>query len=119
VSAEDLLKDREGALKRLVAQSDKNNYQGEMIAQTVESVIKHYGGLKEKCKENQIDEDLMAEVAKIIPSDQAINLVKGCGFKQSNGAVLNYFREFVKRHPDMVHIIRDNITINRATKIDK
>ncbi len=119
VSAEDLLKDREGALKRLVQQSDKNNYQGELIAQTVESVIKHYGGLKEKCKENQIDEDLMAEVAKIIPSDQAINLVKGCGFKQSNGAVLNYFREFVKRHPDMVDIIRDNITINRATKVDK
>lgn len=118
VTAEDLLKDRPAALKRLEAQSDKNNYQGEMIAMTVDSIIKHYGGLKDKCKDNQIDEDLMAEVAKIIPSDQAINLIKGCGFKQSNGAVLNYFREFVKRHPEMTDIIRDNIRINRATKVD-
>lgn len=119
VSAEDLLKDPTNALARLRAQSDKNNYQGEMIAQTVESIIKHYGGVKEKCKEGQIDEDTMAEVARTIPSDQAINLVKGCGFKASNGAVLNFFKDFVGRHKDLVHILRDNITINRATKVDK
>lgn len=119
VTAEDLLKDAGAALSKLKIQSDKNNYQGEMIAQTVESIIKNYGGAKDKCKDNQVDEDLMAEVARIIPSDQAINLVKGCGFKQSNGAVLNFFREFVKRHPDLIHVLRDNITINRATKVDK
>jgi len=119
VTAEDLLKDPKSAFSRLKEQSKKDNYQGEMIAQTVESIIKNYGGLKENCKPEQISEDLMAEVARIIPSDQAINLLKNCGFKQSNGAVLNFFRDFVKRHPDLIGVLRDNITINRATKVDK
>lgn len=118
VTAEDLLKDFKGAMNRLREQSKKDNYQGEMIAQTVESIIKNYGGLKETCKPDQISEDIMAEVARTIPSDQAINLLKNCGFKQSGGAVLNFFRDFVKRHPDLINVLRDNITINRATKVD-
>ena len=119
VTAEDLLKDKKSALSRLTAQSDKNNYQGEMIAQTIESIAKHYGGLPATCKDNQINEDIMAEVAAIIPADQAIVLLKTCGFKQSGGAVLNFFREFVQRHPNLIYLLRDNITVNRATKIDK
>jgi hypothetical protein len=119
VTAEDLLKDSKTAMKRLEAQCDKNNYQGEMIAQTIESIVKHYGGLAATCKPDQINEDLMAEVAALIPADQALVLLKQCGFKQSGGAVLNFFRDFVGRHPNLVHVLRDNIVINRATKVDK
>ena len=119
VTTQDILKDKDAAYKRLVAQSDRNSYQGDMIAATVESIEKYYGGLKKDCKDGQIDEDTMAEVAKIIPADHAVNLIKACGFKQSKGQITTFFGEFTKRHPDLVKILKDNIKISRATGVDK
>lgn len=115
VTADDILKNKKEAFKKLTEQSDPNSYKGDMIAATVESIVKNYGGLKKDCKSGQIDEDTMAEVAKIIPSDHAVNLVKDCGFKQSKGQITDFFKEFVKRHPDLIQILRDNIKIVRAT----
>lgn len=119
VTAQDLLKDKDAALKRLVDQSDPSKYQGDMIAATVESIEKHYGGLKKDCKADQIDEETMAEVAKIIPADHAVNLIKSCGYKQSKGQITSFFKEFSGRHPDLVKILKDNIKISRATGVDK
>lgn len=119
VTAQDILKDRKAAFKRLKEQNDKNEYKGDMIAQTVESIVKNYGGLKKDCKDTQIDEDTMAEVAIIIPPDHAVNLIKECGFKQSKGQVTTFFKEFVQRHPELVKVLKSNITINRATGVDK
>ena len=115
VTAQDIMKSKVKALKRLEKQCDPNDYKGDMVAMTVESIIKHYGGLK--AGKDQIDEDTMAEVARIIPKDQAINLIKGCGFKDSNGQITSFFREFVKRHKDLVEILRSAITVQRA--VDK
>jgi len=115
VTAKDLLSKKEEAIDRLRKQSDPSTYQGDMIAATVESMIKAYGGLKADCKENQVDEELMAEVAKIIPSDQAINLIKECGFKQSKGKLSSFFGEFVKRHPELTQTLKDNIKLTRDT----
>jgi len=100
-------------------QSDPSTYQGDMIAATVESIEKNYGGLKKDCKADQIDEDTMAEVAKIIPSDHAVNLIKGCGYKQSKGQITVFFKEFVGRHQDLVSVLKDNIKLSRATGVDK
>lgn len=119
VTAQDLLKDKTSALKRLRDQSDPSKYQGDMIAATVESIEKNYGGLAKDCKDDQIDEDTMAEVAKIIPSDHAVNLIKACGYKQSKGQLTEYFKKFQERHPDLVKILKDNIKISRATGVDK
>jgi hypothetical protein len=119
VTAADILKDRVAAFKRLVAQSDPSTYQGDMVAATVESIEKYYGGLKKDCKADQIDEDTMAEVAKVIPADHAVNLIKGCGYKQSKGQITNFFKEFTGRHPELVKILKDNIKISRATGVDK
>lgn len=119
VTASDILKDRKKAFDRLTIQSDPAHYQGDMIAATVESIEKAYGGLKKDCKADQIDEDTMAEVAKIIPSDQAVNLIKACGFKQSKGQITTFFGEFVKRHPELVKVLKDNIKLNRATGLNK
>jgi len=88
-----------------------------MVAATVESIVKNYGGLPKDCKPNQISEDVMAEVAKIIPSDHAVNLVKECGFKQSKGQISDFFKDFVKRHPDLIQVIKDNIKLSRATGV--
>jgi hypothetical protein len=119
VTTQDILKDKQAAYKRLEVQSDRNSYQGDMIAATVESIERYYGGLKKDCKDGQIDEDTMAEVAKIIPADHAVNLIKACGFKQSKGQITTFFGEFTKRHPDLVKVLKDNIKIGRATGIDK
>lgn len=119
VTASDILKDKKAAFKRLLVQSDPSTYQGDMIAATVESIEKNYGGLKKDCKDNQIDEDTMAEVAKIIPSDHAVNLIKGCGYKQSKGQITVFFKEFVGRHKDLVDVLKDNIKLSRATGVDK
>jgi hypothetical protein len=119
VTAKDLLEKKDESMDRLKKQSDPSSYQGDMIAATVESIIKAYGGLKKDCKDNQVDEELMAEVAKTIPSDQAVNLIKECGFKQSKGQLSAFFSEFVKRHPDLVKVLKDNIRLNRATGADK
>lgn len=119
VTASDIIKDKTAAFKRLVAQSDPSTYQGDMIAATVESIEKAYGGLKKDCKNDQIDEDTMAEVAKIIPADHAVNLIKTCGFKQSKGQITNFFKEFTQRHPELVKVLKDNIKISRATGVDK
>lgn len=119
VTAADIIKDRPAAFKRLVAQSDTQTYQGDMIAATVESIEKHYGGLKKDCTKDQIDEDTMAEVAKIIPADHAVNLIKTCGYKQSKGQITTFFKEFTTRHPSLVQVLKDNIKISRATGVDK
>jgi hypothetical protein len=115
VTAQDILKDRESAFKRLKLQSDPQTYQGDMIGATIESIEKHYGGLKKDCKVDQIDEDTMAEVAVIIPSDYAVNLIKACGFKQSKGQITEFFKQFTIRHPELVKVLKDNIKISRAT----
>ena len=119
VTAQDILKDRDAAFKRLKAQSDPSTYQGDMVAATVESIEKHYGGLKKDCKPDQIDEDTMAEVAVIIPADHSVNLIKQCGYKQSKGQITNFFREFTTRHPKLITVLKDNIKISRATGVDK
>ena len=119
VTANDILKNKTAALERLATQSTPSTYQGDMIAATVETIVKAYGGLSKDCKDNQIDEDTMAEVAKIIPSDHAVNLIKECGYKQSKGQITTFFAEFVKRHPELVKVLKDNIKVSRATGVDK
>ena len=117
VTAQDLIKDVDAALNRLKQQSDPNTYQGDMIAATVESIEKAYGGLKKNCKDGQIDEDLMVAVAKVIPSDHAVNLIKACGFKQANGQINSFFQDFTKRHPELINILKSSLKVGRA--IDK
>jgi len=117
VTAADIVKDKKAALKRLKDQCEKSTYAGDMIAQTVESIVKGYGGLKKDCKPEQVDEDTMAEIAQIIPADHAVNLIKECGFKQSKGQVTTFFKEFVQRHPELVKVLKSNIKISQA--VDK
>lgn len=115
VTAEDILKDKPAAMKKLKEQSDPDSYKGDLIAATVESVVKNYGGLTKDCKAGQIDEETMAAVAKIIPADHAVNLIKECGFKQSKGQISSFFKEFVGRHPELVQVLKDNIKISKTT----
>jgi hypothetical protein len=119
VTATELLKDKDAALKKLKEHSHPDTYKGDMLAATVESITKHYGGSKKDCKSDQIDEDTMAEVAKIIPADYAVNLIKGCGFKQTKGRMSDFFNDFCKRHPELIDVLKANLKLSRATGADK
>lgn len=119
VTAADLLKDEKAALAKLREHSDPNTYKGDMIAATIESITKAYGGAKKDCKPGEIDEELMATVAKIIPADLAVQLLKGCGFKVTKGKMSDFFNDFVKRHPDLINVLKANLKLARATGVDK
>jgi hypothetical protein len=119
VTATELLKDRAAALSKLKEHSHPDTYKGDMLAATVESIIKAYGGAKKDCKADQVEEDLMAEVAKIIPADYAVNLIKGCGFKQTKGRMSDFFNDFCKRHPELIDVLKANLKLSRATGVDK
>jgi hypothetical protein len=118
VTAQDLLSDFDKAIDKLKAQSDPQNYAGDRVAITVDSIITNYGGLTEEqggiCRPDQINEDMMAKVALVIPADQAINLVKECGFKAHRSAINVFFKDFATRHPECVDILRSNIRISKA-----
>jgi hypothetical protein len=119
VSAAELIKDKKAGLKRLKEQCSPDNYRGDMIPVTVESIIKAYGGVKANCKPDQIDEDTMVEVAKIIPADHTANLIKGCGYAAAKGRLSDFLSEFTKRHPELIEIMKSNIKVNRATAANK
>jgi len=119
VTASDLIKDPKAALAKLKEHSHPDTYKGDMVAATIDSIIKAYGGAKKDCKADQIDEELMADVAKIIPADLAVQLLKGCGFKVTKGKMSDFFNDFVKRHPDLINVLKANLKLARATGVDK
>jgi hypothetical protein len=130
VLAADVLADKTKALKKLEKQAKAGDtYAGDKIAQTVESIIGSYGGwYKDRKdakgndfphKDGTIDEPTMVAIAKLIPADHAVNLIKGCGYKVHSGQVASYLREFQKRNPECVDIMRENIKLERALPKDK
>jgi len=119
VTAKDIIADRKKAFKRLEKQSDPNTYKGDMVMTTVESIAANYSCKLEDDKEKAlVGENTMAEVAMIIPSDQAINLIKTCGFKQSKGSITTFFKDFVKRHPELTKVLKGNIRLERSVGSD-
>lgn len=118
VTAHDLITDTERALEKLKKQSDPSNYMGDRVAITVDSIIANYGGLPESkggtCQPDQIDEDLMAQVAEIIPADQSVNLIKECGFKAHRSSINTFLKEFMERHPNCFNVLKANIRISKV-----
>lgn len=117
VTAQDILKDKKAAFKRLREHCAPDTYRGDMIPATIDSIIKAYGG--KQAKADEIDEDTMVEVAKMIPADLTANLIKGCGFKVAKGRMSDFLNQFVKDHPDLISVMKSNIKLNRATGVDK
>jgi hypothetical protein len=119
VTATELLKDPKAGLAKLKEHSHPDTYKGDMLAATVESITKAYGGAKKDCTADQVDEDLMADVAKIIPADYAVNLIKQCGFKQTKGRMSDFFNDFCKRHPELIDVLKSNLKLSRAVDAGK
>lgn len=125
ILAEDLINDFKGSIKDLKKQSQTGeNYAGDKVDMTVKSIIDNYDGWYEGRTDNKgnkwdkeegkIDEATMIEVAKIIPSDQAINLLNGCAQKIARRIkATTFYKEITKRHPEMLEILRQNIKVKR------
>lgn len=109
VTAADLLKNKAKALKKLREQSKPEAYQGDKISVTIESIVKNYGG--EKATKEQIDEETMVEVAKIVSSDQAVVLLKEIGLKAYSSDVKGFFTRFSTKYPELLHILKSNIKL--------
>jgi hypothetical protein len=128
ILASDLLANKDKAINKLKQQAKSGDtYAGDKIAVTVESIIGSYGGhypgrVDPKSgkdwphEDGTIDEPTMVAIAEIIPADHAINLIKGCGYKVHKGQVASYLREFQKRNPKAVDLMRDNIKLDRAVQ---
>jgi hypothetical protein len=126
VTAQDILNDKEHALNKLREMTkSNNNYAGDKISLTVDSIIEKFGGWYDGRKkdgkdwpheEGTIDEPTMVQVVEIIPSDHAINLIKGCAVKNQRGNISQFFTEFTARNPKCIAIMRDNIKLNQAIK---
>jgi len=112
VTAHDLIKSKNKSLKKLKEQSKPEQYQGDKIAVTVDSIVKAYGG--KAPKEDEISEELMVEVAKIISSDQAVNLIKNCGLKSHGGNITDFFKDFSLRYPELLTILKANIKLSNT-----
>jgi hypothetical protein len=125
VTALDILNDKEAAMKKLKDSMKTGNYAGDKISLTIDSIVEKFGGWYEGRKkdgkdwpheEGTIDEATMAEVAQLVPSDLAINLIKGAAMKQQKGNIGEFFKEFTLRHPKCVALMRDNIKLSSALK---
>jgi len=112
VTAQDLLTSKSASLKKLKEQSNPSNYKGDYISVTIESISKNYGGREPK--ENEISEDLMVEVASIIPSDLAIDLLRSCGQSGKGTNVATFFKDLAAKHPQLVEVLKANIKLNKA-----
>ncbi len=129
ILANDLIKDFEKSIKKIEQQSKKGNtYAGDKINVTVDSIVDNYGGWYEGIKDkdgkvvdspedDKVTEAIMVAVAKVIPSDQAVNLIKDCGYKVHKGQVTSYLSGFMKRNPELIETMRGNIKVSRA--VDK
>ena len=117
VSASDLLENRSAALKKLKLQSDPNDYKGDMLSITIDSISKNFITEDEDDQINgKIGENTMAEVAMIIPKDQAVNLIKQCAIKASKGNVAEYFQGFIRKRPELIESLKSHLAVARGTK---
>ena len=126
VTAQDILADKDKAINKLKDMSKSNNsYAGDKISLTVDSIIEKFGGWYEGRKKDgkdwphedgTIDEPTLVAVVENIPSDHAINLIKGCAQKNQRGNISQFFTEFTARNPKCIAIMRDHIKLSQALK---
>ena len=121
VVASDLLKDAKAAIWKLKKQSKEGkSYAGDKVSLTIESIVEHYGGYYTGCDfkkdPKKIEEKLMVAVAMVIPADQAVNLVRDCGFKffKGKGKVTSFMKEFTARNPQCTAFLRHNVQVAGA-----
>lgn len=96
VLAQDFIDNKKDAFKRLKAISDKEGYRGDLINIIIDSLSDAY--------ETEINDEIILEVVKIIPKDQAVNLLKACVMKSK--VKDKDLSHFVKLDPSLKGILK-------------
>jgi hypothetical protein len=107
VLAADLVENREKALNRLREHCDVNSYRGDMLGVTVDSIVENYGVL--------INDELLAEVAEIIPADLTMGMIRRCMSKtgkQLHQALTSFF----SKYPALKERARAQLTIQKQNE---
>jgi hypothetical protein len=87
VTFEDLIQDEKKAINKLKVYSDSDSYRGDMVDITIQSLIEAYP--------EKANDDLVFKVAKIVPKDQAVNLLKDCFAKRKSSDTSLTFDKFM------------------------
>lgn len=57
-------------------------------------------------------EQMIADLARIIPAYHAPDLIKEYGFRFTKGMMSDFFNEFCKKYPDLVHHLKKNLGLH-------
>lgn len=98
ITAEDFIKNKAKAMKRLKEQCAKPDYKGDLTSVTVNSLIDAH-------KDGKIDTKVLLEVANIIEKDQAMNLIVSAVSVGNPEDI----EKFVKKHKDLFKPFKDRI----------
>lgn len=114
VTLADLIKPKSKAMDKLKKYSDPNNYKGDLISVTLKTIVEGYG-TEAKCTDK-----LICEVAKIIPADQAANLLQEIihkDFKLNEGDMkkVKTLAHYVKLDPELKDSLKKNLRTKKET----
>lgn len=121
VTVDDLITNEKASMKKLKEYSDQDNYRGELLLVTVQ-------GLNEAFLNNEkVTLDLIVEVAKVIPTDKAVELLNSVVQKSNTDARSEKklsLMDLVKDFPDLKAVIkmglrRDETEVVTASKTKK
>lgn len=113
VLAQDLIKNKKAALKKLKGYSG-DNYNGDLIAATINSLVEAYP--------EKIDDAILIEVAKIIPKDQSVALLKTCVTKTGNlygDGKFKKLSDFIAVDPELKEALTGTLRKGKTEKAKK
>jgi hypothetical protein len=113
VTAADLIKSKAKAMKKLKEHADPKQIQGDKLSVTIESIVKAFPKDGKATEKDHVSEELMVEVAMVLPSDQAVQLLREVGLKAYSSDVKGFFNNFVKKYPALIDILKGNIKISK------
>lgn len=96
VMMNDFLKDLKGSLKKLTKFSDPNNCKNGMISLTVRDII----------EENNITDEMLVEVCKVIPLEQGTTLIRELEFKRDDDTILGRVTKLDPKLKDLLKILK-------------
>jgi len=106
VLVNDLLENEKAALKKLKGYCG-SDYKGDMVLATRNSVVEHYP--------EKVDDKLLIKVAKIIPKDQAVGMLRECIAKTSkDGKNYKTLGDFLDKDPELKEAIKNGLREKKA-----
>ena len=96
----DLISDKVSAISHIKRYSTNKNHRADQLNLTIESILEHY---------KEIEEDLLVEVAEVLPADLAVRLLTDyCNVKYGNNATVK-LKNLLNKLPDLLKTLQENV----------